>query len=100
LPDAERLVQIFAARAREQVETLAAGRTHGIHAEPTTFGIKLAGFAFESSRNAERLERAFAQAAVGAVSGAVGTYSATSPDFEARVLRRLELDPEPVSTQV
>jgi adenylosuccinate lyase len=71
-----------------------------MHAEPTTFGVKLAGFAFEASRNVERLERAFAQAAVGAVSGAVGTYSGTSPDFEARVLRRLELEAEPVSTQV
>jgi adenylosuccinate lyase len=82
------------------VDTLCVGRTHGIHAEPTTFGIKLAGFAFEAARNAERLERAFAQAAVGAVSGAVGTYSATSPEFEARVLTRLGLAPEPVSTQV
>jgi adenylosuccinate lyase len=100
LPDSRRLVAALAAQAREHVSTLCAGRTHGIHAEPTTFGVKLAGFAFEASRNAERLERAFAQAAVGAVSGAVGTYSATSPDFEARVLRRLELDPEPVSTQV
>ena len=72
--------------AREHVHTLCVGRTHGIHAEPTTFGIKLAGFAFEAHRNAARLERAFAQAAVGAISGAVGTYSATSPDFEQRVL--------------
>ncbi|HEY3866217.1 MAG TPA: lyase family protein, partial [Solirubrobacteraceae bacterium] len=49
----------------EHVDTLCAGRTHGIHAEPTTFGVKLAGFAFEAFRNAERLERAFAQAEVG-----------------------------------
>jgi adenylosuccinate lyase len=100
LPDARRLVQALAARAREHVDTLCAGRTHGIHAEPTTFGIKLAGFAFEADRNARRLERAFAQACVGAVSGAVGTYSATSPEFEARVLARLGLEREPVSTQV
>jgi adenylosuccinate lyase len=100
LPGSRRLVGALAAQAREHVSTLCVGRTHGIHAEPTTFGVKLAGFAFEASRNAERLERAFAQAAVGTVSGAVGTYSATSPDFEARVLRRLELDSEPVSTQV
>ncbi|HEX3833373.1 MAG TPA: adenylosuccinate lyase [Solirubrobacteraceae bacterium] len=100
LPDARRLVQAFAARAREHVDTLCMGRTHGIHAEPTTFGIKLAGFAFEADRNARRLERAFAQACVGAVSGAVGTYSATSPEFEARVLARLGLEREPVSTQV
>jgi adenylosuccinate lyase len=100
LPDARRLVQALAARAREHVDTLCVGRTHGIHAEPTTFGIKLAGFAFEADRNARRLERAFAQACVGAVSGAVGTYSATSPEFEARVLARLGLEREPVSTQV
>jgi adenylosuccinate lyase len=100
LPDSRKLVQAFAARAREHVHTLCAGRTHGIHAEPTTFGIKLAGFAFEAYRNAQRLERAFAQASVGAISGAVGTYSATSPEFEERVLARLGLEREPVSTQV
>ncbi|HEX8976245.1 MAG TPA: adenylosuccinate lyase [Solirubrobacteraceae bacterium] len=100
LPDSRRLVEVLAARAREHVQTLCAGRTHGIHAEPTTFGIKLAGFAFEAARNADRLERAFTQAAVGAISGAVGTYSATSPAFEARVLARLGLAAEPVSTQV
>jgi adenylosuccinate lyase len=71
-----------------------------VHAEPTTFGLKLAGFAFEADRNHKRLERAFAQAQVGAISGAVGTYAATGPDFEARVLKRLGLEREPVSTQV
>jgi adenylosuccinate lyase len=100
LPDSRRLVGALAARAREHADTLCVGRTHGIHAEPTTFGIKLAGFAFEADRNARRLERSFAQAAVGAISGAVGTYSATSPEFEARVLERLVLEREPVSTQV
>jgi adenylosuccinate lyase len=100
LPDARRLVEAFAAAAREHVHTLCVGRTHGIHAEPTTFGIKLAGFAFEAHRNADRLERAFAQVCVGALSGAVGTYSATSPDFEERVLARLGLAREPVSTQI
>ena len=100
LPDSRALVVAFAGRAREHAHTLCAGRTHGIHAEPTTFGIKLAGFAFEAHRNAERLERAFAQASTGAISGAVGTYSATSPRFEERVLARLGLQREPVSTQV
>src|ERR1700742_3331185 len=100
LPDSRRLVQELAGKAREHVHTLCVGRTHGIHAEPTTFGIKLAGFAFEADRNAQRLERAFAQATVGALSGAVGTYSATSPDFEERVLARLGLERESVSTQV
>ncbi len=87
-------------QARKHVDTLATGRTHGVHAEPTTFGIKLAGFAFEAHRNVERLEAAFAQAAVGAISGAVGTYSATSPDYERRVLARVGLKAEQVSTQV
>jgi adenylosuccinate lyase len=100
LPDARRLVAALAGVARRHLDTLCAGRTHGIHAEPTTFGIKLAGYAFEAHRNLTRLERGFAQASVGAISGAVGTYSATSPDFEARVLARLGLAREPVSTQV
>ena len=100
LAGAHELVRVLAARAREHVDTLCVGRTHGVHAEPTTFGIKLAGFAFEAHRNAQRLERAFAQAAVGAVSGAVGTYAATSPQFEERILERLGLEREPVSTQV
>ncbi|HEY2768618.1 MAG TPA: adenylosuccinate lyase [Solirubrobacteraceae bacterium] len=97
---AQALVSALAQRAREHVDTLCIGRTHGVHAEPTTFGIKLAGFAFEAHRNAQRLQRAFAQVAVGAVSGAVGTYAATNPEFEARVLTRLGLEREPVSTQV
>jgi adenylosuccinate lyase len=100
VPGARALAATLAERAREHADTLCVGRTHGVHAEPTTFGIKLAGFAFEAHRNAERLERAFSQAAVGAISGAVGTYAATSPDFEARVLARLGLAREDVSTQV
>ncbi|HEY2161161.1 MAG TPA: adenylosuccinate lyase [Solirubrobacteraceae bacterium] len=100
LPESRALVNALAGRAREHVDTLCAGRTHGIHAEPTTFGVKLASFAFEASRNAERLERAFRQATVGAISGAVGTYSSASPEFEERVLGRLGLEREPVSTQV
>ena len=76
VPGAQALVAALAARAREHRTTLCVGRTHGVHAEPTSFGIKLAGFAFEAHRNAQRLERAFAQAAVGAISGAVGTYAA------------------------
>ncbi|WP_027004736.1 adenylosuccinate lyase [Conexibacter woesei] len=90
----------LAEQARAYVDTVCVGRTHGVHAEPTTFGIKLAGFAFEADRNLKRLEAAVDQVSVGAVSGAVGTYSATSPDFERRVLARLGLEAEPVSTQV
>jgi adenylosuccinate lyase len=97
---ARALVSALAARAREHADTLCVGRTHGVHAEPMSFGLKLAGFAFEAHRNAGRLERAFAQSAVGALSGAVGTYAATSPRFEERVLARLGLPREDVSTQI
>jgi len=100
VPGAQALVQVLANRAREHVDTLCVGRTHGVHAEPTTFGVKLAGFAFEAHRNALRLQEAFEQVAVGAISGAVGTYAATSPEFERRVLERLGLAREDVSTQV
>jgi adenylosuccinate lyase len=100
VPGAGALATALIARAREHGGTLCVGRTHGVHAEPTTFGIKLAGFAFEAHRNAQRLQRAFEQVAVGAVSGAVGTYAATSPKFEAGVLARLGLTREDASTQV
>ena len=100
LAGARELVATLSARAREHARTPCVGRTHGIHAEPTTFGIKLAGFAFEAHRNSERLAGAFEQAAVGAISGAVGTCAATDPGFETRVLARLGLAREDVSTQV
>ncbi|HEV3377285.1 MAG TPA: adenylosuccinate lyase [Thermoleophilaceae bacterium] len=87
-------------RAREHAGTICVGRTHGIHAEPTTFGVKLAGFAFEAHRNLRRLERAVEGVSVGALSGAVGTYSANGPEVEAAVLSRLGLGREDVSTQV
>jgi adenylosuccinate lyase len=87
-------------RAREHVDTLCVGRTHGVQAEPTTFGVKLAGFAFEAHRNMRRLERAAEAVSVGALSGAVGTYSANGPEIEGAVLRRLGLGREDVSTQV
>jgi adenylosuccinate lyase len=87
-------------RAREHVNTICVGRTHGVHAEPTTFGVKLAGFAFEAHRNLIRLERAAEGVSVGALSGAVGTYAANGPEVEEAVLKRLGLAREEVSTQV
>jgi adenylosuccinate lyase len=87
-------------RAREHVDTICVGRTHGIQAEPTTFGVKLAGFAFEAERNLRRLQGAIKQASVGALSGAVGTYAANGPEIEEAVLGRLGLAREDVSTQV
>jgi adenylosuccinate lyase len=100
VPGARAYAAALADRAREHAATPCVGRTHGVQAEPTSFGLKLAGFALEAHRNAERLQRAFAQAEVGAISGAVGTYATLGPDYEARVLERLDLAGEPVSTQV
>jgi adenylosuccinate lyase len=87
-------------RALEQRDTLCVGRTHGVHAEPTTFGLRLAGFAFEADRNLQRLGNAFEQLAVGKLSGAVGTYASVPPAVEARVMERLGLTREDVATQV
>src|SRR5262245_43534496 len=69
-------------RALEHRDTLAAGRTHGVHAEPTTFGLRLAGFAFEADRNLERLRRALEAVRIGKLSGAVGTYASVPPAVE------------------
>jgi adenylosuccinate lyase len=88
------------ARALEERDTLCVGRTHGVHAEPTTFGLRLAGFAFEAHRNLERLEAAFDKLRYGKLSGAVGTYASVSPAVEARVMEKLGLRIEPVATQV
>jgi adenylosuccinate lyase len=98
--DAGELVGVLVAQAREYRDTICVGRTHGVHAEPTTFGLKLAGFAFEAERNRLRLEGAFEQLAVGKLSGAVGTYSALDPTVEGAVMERVGLAREPVSTQV
>jgi adenylosuccinate lyase len=87
-------------RALEHRETLCVGRTHGVHAEPTTFGLRLAGFAFEADRNLDRLGDAFEQLAFGKLSGAVGTYASVPPAVEARVMERLGLKREDVATQV
>jgi adenylosuccinate lyase len=87
-------------RAKEFAGTLCVGRTHGVHAEPTTFGLRLASFAFEADRNLDRLTDAFEQLAIGKLSGAVGTYASVPPAVEARVMDALGLAREEVSTQV
>jgi adenylosuccinate lyase len=87
-------------RARAEAGTLMMGRTHSVHAEPTTLGHKLAGWAFEIERDRLRLARAFEEAAAGKISGPVGTYSHLAPDLEAEVLADLGLAVDPVSTQV
>src|SRR5256885_3622153 len=96
----DRAFAVVVARAEEQRETLQIGRTHGIHAEPTTFGLKLAGWAFELDRDRARLERALEGIRVGKLSGAVGTYSATDPEVERVACERLGLEPAPTSTQI
>jgi adenylosuccinate lyase len=87
-------------RALEHRDTVCVGRTHGVHAEPTTFGLRLAGFAFEADRNLARLSEAFEGLRFGKLSGAVGTYASVPPAVEARVMERLGLRREDVATQV
>jgi adenylosuccinate lyase len=89
-----------AARAEEHRDTLTIGRTHGVHAEPTTFGLKLAVWAFELDRARNRLGEALEGMRVGKLSGAVGTYAATDPELERLACERLGLEPAPASTQV
>jgi adenylosuccinate lyase len=87
-------------RAEEHRQTVCMGRTHGVHAEPTTFGLKLAGWAFELERARERVARALEGLRVGKLSGAVGTYAATDPELERIACERLGLEPAPASTQI
>jgi adenylosuccinate lyase len=100
LADIDALLAVLKRRAFEHKHTLTVGRSHGIHAEPTTFGLKLAGFYAEFRRARHRLEAARAEIAVCAISGAVGTFANIAPDIEAHVAKQLGLAPEPISTQV
>src|SRR4051812_49090537 len=96
----ERALRATAKRAQQHKDDVCIGRTHGVHAEPTTFGLKLAGWAFELDRGRERLARALEGMRVGKLSGAVGTYAATDPELERLACERLGLEPAPVSTQI
>ena len=87
-------------RAEEHRDTLTIGRTHGVHAEPMTFGLKLAGWAFQLARDRRRVESALEGMRVGKLSGAVGTYSATPPEVERLACESLGLEPAPSSTQI
>jgi adenylosuccinate lyase len=100
LAGVERALRAVVALAESHRETLTIGRTHGVHAEPTTFGLKLAGWAFELDRNRDRVDHALAGMRFGKLSGAVGTYAATDPELERLVCERLGLEPAPSSTQV
>ncbi len=96
----ERLFDVAKSRAIEHRDTLMLGRTHGIWAEPTTFGLKLATWAFEVARDHERMRRARSAVAVGKISGAVGTYAHTPPAVEEFVCERLGLSAEEASSQI
>jgi adenylosuccinate lyase len=95
-----RLTETVRRKALEHRDTFMAGRTHGVHAEPTTFGLKLAGWTFELARDRNRLRTARDGVAVGKLSGAVGTYSQLSPEVESYVCDRLGLRVEDAATQV
>jgi len=96
----ERALAAVVARAEEHRETITIGRTHGVHAEPTTFGLKLAGWAFGLARDRTRVEHALEGMRVGKLSGAVGTYSAADPEVERIACERLGLEPAPSATQI
>lgn len=98
--DIETLLATLKERSLEFKHTPCIGRSHGIHAEPTTFGIKLAGWYAEMKRHIARLSLAIEDISVGKLSGAVGTYAGIAPSVEALVMERLELTPETVATQV
>jgi adenylosuccinate lyase len=100
LADLRRLSDVLKRRALEFQHTPMVGRTHGVHAEPITFGLKLANWYAETQRNTVRLERAAEEMRVGKLSGAVGNYAHVDPEHEAEICRRLGLEPAPVSTQV
>ncbi|HUI10264.1 MAG TPA: adenylosuccinate lyase [Bacteroidota bacterium] len=95
-----KLADVLARRAKEFRTTVMVGRTHGVHAEPTTFGLKLALWFDEARRNIDRLRGAVDRISVGQISGAVGTYEHLSPAVEEFVCARLGLSPAPVSTQI
>src|SRR5439155_4410321 len=98
--DVDRLLAALKRRAVEHKHTVMVGRSHGIHAEPTTFGLKLAGQWAEFQRNKERLVAARKAVATCAISGAIGTFANIDPAVEAYVAEKLGLAVEPVSTQV
>ena len=100
IEDVDGLLDALRKRAIEHKDTLCVGRSHGIHAEPTTFGLKLAGFHAEFQRARRRLAQARQEIATCAISGAVGTFANIDPRIEAHVARQMGLEVEPVSTQV
>ncbi len=100
IADLNRLLNLLAKKARKYREMVCIGRTHGVHAEPITFGLKLALWFDETKRNLERLLQAKEAVSIGKISGAVGTYANIEPEVEAFVCKKLGLKPARISTQV
>jgi adenylosuccinate lyase len=96
----DKMIETLAEKAREHKHTLTMGRTHGVHAEPTTFGLKMARYYDEMRRQKERFERAAETLRVGKLSGAVGTFAHIPPEVERHTCERLGLKPAPISTQI
>ena len=99
LKDIDRFLEVLKKKALRYKDTVMMGRTHGVHAEPTTFGLKMALWYAEMKRNRERFVRAMEEVRVGKISGAVGTYANIDPFVEEYVCRKLGLEPAPISTQ-
>ena len=100
LAKVKKLIEVLIVQAKKYRDTVMVGRTHGIHAEPVTLGLKIAVWAFEMERNLERLKAAKETIGYGKISGAVGTYANTSPEVEERVCALLGLKSSPASTQI
>ena len=100
LKDIEKLLKTLKLKSNKYKNTITIGRSHGIHAEPITFGLKLATFYAEFKRNKKRLEQAINEISTCAISGAVGTFAHIGPNIEKFVAKKLNLKPEPISTQI
>jgi adenylosuccinate lyase len=100
IEDLRKLLNLLAAKAKKYKDTVCIGRTHGVHAEPITFGLKLALWYEETKRNLERLHQAKLAVSTGKISGAVGTYSNIAPEVETYICKKLGLKPAAISTQV
>ena len=100
ITDIKKLLKVLKTKTYKYKKTICLGRTHGIHAEPTTFGLKIAGFYAEMERNLERLKKTKDDISICAISGAVGTYATIDPSIEIFVAKKMVLKPETVSTQI
>ena len=100
IQDIDKLLKTLKNKSKKYKNTITIGRSHGIHAEPVTFGLKLATYYAEFTRNKKRLEQAIDEISTCAISGAVGTFAHIGPNIEKFVAKKLDLKPEPISTQI